>query len=230
MANGFCAPQQNCFYRRINLCNELHVGARSGHADSITPYPKNGARCHHLKTAKLCCSNRGNLTDPLQIATRAPSGFGNVTENQMDCTVKWLDGMAFIAETGTGHLVTMDGAPEAGGRNLAPRPMELLLAGAGGCSAFDVVLILKRARQAVTGCEVRLDAERADADPKVFTRITFHYTVSGHNLKPEVVKRAIDLSAEKYCSASIMLSKTAEMLHEWTIVETGPQAAIESTN
>lgn len=145
----------------------------------------------------------------------------------MDCTIKWLDGMTFIAETGTGHLLAMDGAPEAGGRNLAPRPMEMLLAGAGGCSAFDVVLILKRARQAVTNCEVRLEAERAESDPKVFTRIKFHYTVSGHNLKPEAVKRAIDLSAEKYCSASIMLGKTAEMLHDWTIVETGPRQAPE---
>lgn len=148
----------------------------------------------------------------------------------MDCTVKWLDGMTFIAETGTGHLLAMDGAPEAGGRNLAPRPMELLLAGAGGCSAFDVVLILKRARQLVTNCEVRLEAERATADPKVFTRIRFHYTVSGHNLKPEAVKRAIDLSAEKYCSASIMLGHTAEMHHDWTIIETGPQQPVETSN
>ena len=146
----------------------------------------------------------------------------------MDCTVKWLDGMTFVAETGTGHLIAMDGAPDAGGRNLAPRPMELLLAGAGGCSAFDVVLILKRARQAVTNCEVRLNAERAETDPKVFTRISFHYTVSGHNLKPEAVKRAVDLSAEKYCSASIMLGKTAEMFHDWTIIETGPPSSAVS--
>ncbi|NTV09878.1 MAG: OsmC family protein [Zoogloea sp.] len=137
----------------------------------------------------------------------------------MECVVKWVDGMTFMAETGTGHVVTMDGAPEAGGRNLAPRPMELILAGAGGCSAFDVVLILKRSRQEVTDCSATLTAERADTDPKVFTRIHFHYKVSGRNLKPEVVERAIKLSAEKYCSASVMLGKTAEITHDWEIVE-----------
>ncbi|MBR0568549.1 OsmC family protein [Azoarcus sp. L1K30] len=137
----------------------------------------------------------------------------------MECTIKWIDGMSFMAETGSGHLVTMDGAPEAGGRNLAPRPMELLLAGAGGCTAFDVVLILKRGRQDVRDCSVRLEADRADTDPKVFTRIRFHYTVTGKNLKPESVERAIHLSAEKYCSASIMLAKTADITHEWTIVK-----------
>lgn len=137
----------------------------------------------------------------------------------MECTIKWVDGMTFLAETGTGHLVTMDGAPEAGGRNLAPRPMEMLLAGAGGCTAFDVVLILKRGRHDVRDCEVKLVAERAEADPKVFTRIAFHYTVSGKGLKSEAVERAIHLSAEKYCSASIMLAQTAEITHEWTIIE-----------
>lgn len=137
----------------------------------------------------------------------------------MECTVKWIDGMTFLAETGTGHLVAMDGAPEAGGRNLAPRPMELLLAGAGGCSAFDVVLILKRGRQDVRDCEVSLSAERAETDPKVFTRITFKYKVTGKGLKPDAVERAIHLSAEKYCSASIMLAKSAEISHEWEIVE-----------
>jgi len=137
----------------------------------------------------------------------------------MECTVKWVDGMSFLAETGTGHLVAMDGAPEAGGRNLAPRPMELVLAGTGGCTAFDVVLILKRGRHDVRGCEVKLAAERADTDPKVFTRVTFHYTVRGKGLKPEAVERAIHLSAEKYCSASIMLARTAEIVHEWEIVE-----------
>ncbi|ANQ85924.1 conserved hypothetical protein [Azoarcus olearius] len=127
--------------------------------------------------------------------------------------------MAFLAETGTGHLVAMDGAPEAGGRNLAPRPMELLLAGAGGCTAFDTVLILKRGRQDIRDCTVRVEADRAETDPKVFTRIRFFYTVTGKNLKPESVERAIHLSAEKYCSASIMLGKTAEISHEWEIVE-----------
>lgn len=137
----------------------------------------------------------------------------------MECTVKWVDGMTFLAETGTGHVVAMDGAPEAGGRNLAPRPMELMLAGAGGCTAFDVVLILKRGRQDVRGCEVSLSAERAEADPKVFTRIAFRYVVTGKGLRPDAVERAIHLSAEKYCSASIMLAKTAEIRHEWEIVE-----------
>ncbi len=137
----------------------------------------------------------------------------------MDCTVRWHEGMSFIAETGSGHLVAMDGAPEAGGRNLAPRPMELLLAGTGGCTCFDIVMILKRGRQDVTGCEVRLAAERADADPKVFTRIGMHFVVKGKGLKADAVERAVKLSAEKYCSASIMLGKTAEMSHTWEIVE-----------
>ena len=137
----------------------------------------------------------------------------------MECTIKWLDGMSFVAETGSGHLLAMDGAPEAGGRNLAPRPMELMLAGAGGCTAFDVVLILKRGRQDVRGCSVRLEAERADTDPKVFTRVRFIYTLSGRKLKRDAVERAIHLSAEKYCSASIMLGKTAEISHEFEIVE-----------
>ncbi|NMG76515.1 OsmC family protein [Aromatoleum diolicum] len=137
----------------------------------------------------------------------------------MECTIKWVDGMTFLAETGTGHVVAMDGAPEAGGRNLAPRPMELMLAGAGGCTAFDVVLILKRGRQDVRNCEVKLSAERAESDPKVFTRIAFHYTVHGKGLKADAVERAIHLSAEKYCSASIMLAKTAEITHEWSIIE-----------
>jgi putative redox protein len=137
----------------------------------------------------------------------------------MECTVRWHEGMSFIAETGSGHLVAMDGAPEAGGRNLAPRPMELLLAGAGGCTAFDVVLILRRGRQEVSGCEVKLSAERADADPKVFTRIHFHFLVRGRNLKNDAVERAIKMSAEKYCSASIMLGKTAELTHSWEIVD-----------
>jgi putative redox protein len=137
----------------------------------------------------------------------------------MDCVVKWMDGVTFAAETGSGHLVMMDGAPEAGGRNLAPRPMELVLAGTGGCTAFDIVLILKRGRQEVTGCEVKLSADRAEADPKVFTRIHFRYTVRGRGLRPEAVERAVKLSAEKYCSASAMLAKTAAITHDWEIVE-----------
>lgn len=137
----------------------------------------------------------------------------------MDCTVKWIDGMSFLAETGSGHLLTMDGAPEAGGRNLAPRPMEMLLAGAGGCSAFDVVLILKRGRHDVQDCQVKLVAERAETDPKVFTRIHMLFTVSGRKLKPEVVERAVKLSAEKYCSATIMLGASAEISHEVSVIE-----------
>lgn len=137
----------------------------------------------------------------------------------MECTVRWHDGMSFIAETGSGHLVAMDGAPEAGGRNLAPRPMELLLAGTGGCTSFDIVMILRRGRQHITGCEVKLSAERAESDPKVFTRIAMHFIVRGSNLKPDAVERAVKLSAEKYCSASIMLGKTAAIEHTWEIVE-----------
>jgi putative redox protein len=137
----------------------------------------------------------------------------------MECTVKWVDGMAFLAETGSNHTVMMDGAPDAGGRNLAPRPMELLLAGAGGCTAFDVVLILKKGRHAIDGCEVTLKAERAEIEPKVFTRIHLHYRVTGKNLKPETVARAIQLSKEKYCSATIMLGQTAEITYDFEIIE-----------
>ncbi len=137
----------------------------------------------------------------------------------MECTVRWHEGMSFNADTGSGHLVAMDGAPAAGGRNLAPRPMELLLAGTGGCTSFDIVMILQRGRHAVTGCEVKLSAERAEADPKVFTRINMHFVVTGKGLKTEAVERAVKLSAEKYCSASIMLGKTAEMTHSFEIVE-----------
>jgi putative redox protein len=137
----------------------------------------------------------------------------------MECTVRWHEGMSFIAQTGSGHLIAMDGAPEAGGHNWAPRPMETLLAGAGGCTAFDVVMIMQRGRQDIQDCQVKITAERAEADPKVFTHIHFHYVVKGRSLKPESVERAIKLSAEKYCSASIMLGKTAEMTHTWDIVE-----------
>jgi len=137
----------------------------------------------------------------------------------MECTVRWHEGMSFIAETGSGHLVPMDGAPDAGGRNLAPRPMELLLAGLGGCTAFDVVLILQRGRHEITDCTVKLQAERAETDPKVFTRINLHYTVTGKALKTEAVERALKLSAEKYCSASIMLGKTAEITHSLEVLE-----------
>lgn len=140
----------------------------------------------------------------------------------MECTVRWMGddaGMAFVAETGSGHAVVMDGAPEAGGRNIGLRPMEMVLAGTGGCSAFDVVLILKKGRHAVSGCEVSLSAQRADSDPKVFTQVHFHYRVKGKNLKPDAVARAIELSKDKYCSASIMVAKTAEITHDFEIIE-----------
>lgn len=127
--------------------------------------------------------------------------------------------MSFLAETGSGHAVLMDGAPDGGGRNLAPRPMEMVLLGTGGCTAYDVVLILKKGKQDVRGCDVKLTAERADTEPKVFTKINFHFTVRGRQLKPNLVERAIKLSHEKYCSASIMLEKTAEMTHSFEIIE-----------
>ena len=138
----------------------------------------------------------------------------------MECNVKWTgDGMSFLAETGSNHAIVMDGAPEAGGRNLAPRPMEMLLAGTGGCTAFDVVTILRKGRHAVTGCEVSLSAERAESEPRVFTKIHLHFKVSGRQLKPEAVSRAIELSKDKYCSASIMLGKTATISHDFEICE-----------
>lgn len=137
----------------------------------------------------------------------------------MECTVKWVgDSMTFLAETGSNHAVLMDGAPEAGGRNMAPRPMEMLLAGTGGCTAFDIVMIMKKGRHKITGCEVTLSAERAKSEPKIFTRIHFHFRVKGKQLKPEAVARAIELSKDKYCSASIMLGKTAAITHDFEII------------
>jgi len=140
----------------------------------------------------------------------------------MDCKVRWggLDGgMTFVAETGSGHALVMDGAAEGGGRNLGPRPMETVLAGTGACTAYDVVLILKKSRQDVRGCHVELSAERAEDHPKVFTRIRMHFVIRGRNLKPATVERAVQLSHEKYCSASAMLGKTAEMTVTHEIVE-----------
>jgi putative redox protein len=148
----------------------------------------------------------------------------------MECTVSWTgglntrSGMGFVAETGSGHTVMMDGAPDAakpenGGLNLAPRPLELLLAGTGGCTAYDVVLILKRGRHAVHGCTVKLTAERAEVDPKVFTKINMHFTVSGKGLPAAAVERAIAMSHEKYCSASIMLAQSAEITTSFELVE-----------
>jgi len=125
--------------------------------------------------------------------------------------VKWLDHMTFVAESGSGHSVVMDGSPEHGGRNLGARPMEMLLMGLGGCSAFDVILMLQKSRQSVTDCEIELGAERADAIPAVFTAINMHFKVYGHDLSEKQVARAVSLSAEKYCSASAMLEKTAKI-------------------
>lgn len=150
----------------------------------------------------------------------------------MECTVRWAGpfftpgnatteasaaGMSFVAETGSGHMMTMDGAPDGGGRNLGPRPMEMVLAGTGGCTAYDVVLILRKSGQDVRGCDVTLSAERAPADPKVFTRIRFSFLVHGRNVKPSMVERAIKLSHDKYCSASIMLAKTATLEVAWEL-------------
>ncbi len=137
----------------------------------------------------------------------------------MKARIKWIEGVAFAGETGSGHAVVMDGAAEGGGRNLGPRPMEMLLLGAGGCTSYDVVTILKKARARITDCVAEINAERADTDPKVFTKIHLHFIVTGHALKPELVERAIHLSAEKYCSASIMLGKTAAITHDYEIVE-----------
>lgn len=142
----------------------------------------------------------------------------------MQCTVKWVDGMLFLAETGSNHTLVMDGAPEGGGRNLGPRPMETVLAGAGGCTAYDVVLILKRSGQQVTGCHVELRADRAASDPKVFTSIHMHWVVRGHGLKSNLVESAIKLSHSKYCSASAMLGKTAAITHDFEIVEEAASA------
>ena len=139
----------------------------------------------------------------------------------MECTINWMPGtgMGFVAETGSGHFLTMDGAPDGGGRNLAPRPMETLLAGAGGCTAYDVVLILKKGRHDVRGCQVKLQAERAPTEPKVFTSIKLHFVVSGRGLAAAAVERAIALSHERYCSATIMLAKTAAISTSFEIVE-----------
>jgi putative redox protein len=137
----------------------------------------------------------------------------------MKSRVKWVENVCFMAESESGHAMIMDGSPDIGGRNMGPRPMEMLLMGAGGCTSVDVVMIMKKSRQDVTGCEVEVSAERATEHPKVFTKIHMHFTVRGRNLKADVVERAIKLSAEKYCSASIILGKTAEMTHDYEIIE-----------
>ncbi|HZW86457.1 MAG TPA: OsmC family protein [Gallionella sp.] len=137
----------------------------------------------------------------------------------MKARVKWVEQASFLGETESSHAVLMDGAPTVGGRNLGPRPMEMVLLGAGGCTSSDVISILKKSRQAVSDCYVELNAERAEADPKVFTKIHMHFVVTGKDIKPEVVERAIKLSAEKYCSASIMLGKTAAITHDFEVIQ-----------
>lgn len=139
----------------------------------------------------------------------------------MECTVSWtgLPGMSFMARTGSGHIAVMDGSPDGGGNNLAPRPMELVLAGTGGCAAYDVVVILRKSGQEVTGCEVALQAERAETQPQVFTSVNFHFIVTGKGLKPGLVERAINLSHDKYCSASAMIGKTATLTRSWEVRE-----------
>lgn len=137
----------------------------------------------------------------------------------MKARVKWLDHMSFVGESGSGHSVVMDGAPELGGRNLGIRPMEMLLLGLGGCTSFDVVLILRKMKQEISDCEVEIEAGRAESEPKVFTKIHVHFIVSGKGLSDKHVARAVNLSAEKYCSASLMLGKTAEITHDYEIKE-----------
>jgi putative redox protein len=135
--------------------------------------------------------------------------------------IKWIEGVSFVAETGSGHAIVVDGSPEAGGRNLGARPMELVLAGTAACSAFDVVWILKKGRQPITDCVVEAEAERAPEDPKIFTRIHFRYRVIGHDLNRAQVERAVRLSKEKYCSATLMLAKTAEISYDIEIDQAG---------
>ena len=136
----------------------------------------------------------------------------------MKATVKWVGDAMFLGESGSGHTVVMDGPPESGGRDLGIRPMEMVLLGMGGCTAFDVVMILKKARQPVTDCVVEMEAERATSEPKVFTRIHVHFVVTGNGLSDKQVARAVELSAEKYCSASIMLSKAVDITHDYVVL------------
>lgn len=139
----------------------------------------------------------------------------------MKARVQWLDGRAFVGESGSGHAVVMDGAPESGGRNIGVRPMEMLLLGLGGCTAFDIVMILERMREKVTGLDIALEGERATEDPKVYTHVKMIYKITGRGLKPANVERAVNLSAEKYCSASAMFGKTATIEHRFEIIEEG---------
>jgi putative redox protein len=138
----------------------------------------------------------------------------------MKARVKWVDGAMMVGESGSGHAIVMDGAPEFGGRDMGVRPMEMLLLGLGGCTEFDVVHILKKGRNTIAACEVEIEAQRATTDPKVFTSIHVHFKVSGPGLTDKVVARAVKLSAEKFCSASLMLSKAAEITHDYEVIDT----------
>jgi len=160
---------------------------------------------------------RSKVLATLRARTRFATDF--FEREQMKARVKWKNEASFLAESGSGHTVLMDGPPEAGGKNSGPRPMEMLLMGTGGCAAFDVVMILKKSRQDISDCVVEVEAERAAQEPKVFTRIHFHFILTGKKLNSAQVERAIKLSAEKYCSASIMLAKTAELTHDFETVE-----------
>lgn len=137
----------------------------------------------------------------------------------MEATIKWVDGRTFLGESGSGHTVVMDGSPDHGGRNIGIRPMEMILLGLGGCSSFDVMDILQKGRHQVIACVAEVTAERVDAVPSVFSKIHLHFKITGRNLKPKVVERAVKLSAEKYCSASIMLAKSVEITHDFEVLE-----------
>ena len=137
----------------------------------------------------------------------------------MKAKIKWVEDVMFMGQSGSGHAVVMDGPPELGGKNMGIRPMEMMLMGLGGCTAFDVMLILKRSRQEVTDCVAELSAERAETDPKVFTKIHIHFIVTGKNLKEKMIQRAVELSATKYCSASIMLAQTVDITHDYEMIE-----------
>jgi putative redox protein len=155
----------------------------------------------------------------IQIVVIYAPFFSKVESSLMKARILWVENSKFLGESGSGHTVVMDGPPESGGQNLGVRPMEMLLLGMGGCTAFDVVHILRKGRYDVRDCELQLSAERAGTDPKVFTRIHVHFVVKGKGLTDTAVQRAIELSAEKYCSASIMLGKSAEITHDYEIVE-----------
>jgi putative redox protein len=184
----------------------------------------------HCTTQALFVALRQPLQSRLQAAPRQAAAVwarGQSIQKGWDvkARVKWIEGMSFLGESGSGHALVMDGAPDIGGRNLGPRPMELLLIGTGGCSAIDVVMILQKARQDVVDCVVDIEAERAETDPKVFTRMVLRYRVVGRGLNRKQVERAIALSKEKYCSASIMLAKTASIETEIELIDLDAAAA-----